>query len=111
MRVVLTIAMLLAGLAAPARADSIDGPWCNQEGKRMTIEGAAITTPVGTRTTGDYDRHHFSYVIPANEPGAGNTVLLTLQGEYRVRARTGPDAAAAARADAVDWQRCGPSVS
>ena len=77
----------------------------------MIISGPSIVTPGGARIEGDYGRHHFSYVIPANEPGAGNTVQLSLQGEYRVRARTGPDAAAAARAEPVDWQRCGPSIS
>ena len=60
---------------------------------------------------GERDQHHFTYVNPANEPGAENTVLLRPPGEYRVRARTGPDVTAAARADAVDWQRCAPSVS
>ena len=51
-----------------ARADVIDGDWCNAEGKQMTIRGPEIVTPGGKQTRGDYTRHSFSYVIPAGEP-------------------------------------------
>lgn len=102
---------LLIGLAKPARADSIDGNWCSQEGKKITIAGPAIVTPGGTRMMGDYDRHHFSYIIPPPEPNAGATVLMTLMGEELVHIRTGPDPAQAAAAPAEAWQRCGPSIS
>ena len=107
----LGLALALGLAASPAWADSIDGNWCQAGGKRITIAGPSIVTPGGARIQGEYDRHHFSYVIPANEPGAGGTVLMTLMGEYRVAVRTGADASAAANAEAVDWQRCGPSIS
>jgi len=109
--VFLLVLLLVVALALPARADAIDGNWCSQEGKRITIAGPAIVTPGGTRMTGDYDRHYFSYVIPPSEPGAGEIVLMTLMGEELVHIRTGADATQAATAPAVAWRRCGPSVS
>ena len=64
-------AALLA--ASPARADRIDGNWCNGA-RHMNIDGPVIVTPGGTKMTGDYDRHGFSYVIPQGEPDAGGRV-------------------------------------
>ena len=73
-------AALAAGwvLAAPgARADAIDGMWC--EGSRsMRIDGPAIVTPGGMSMTGDYDRHGFRYVVPPGEDGAGKTAIMVL---------------------------------
>ena len=53
--------------AAPARADAIDGDWCRPDGKHMSIRGPEIVTPMGTHTRGNYDRHAFSYAVPAKE--------------------------------------------
>jgi len=102
-----TIAAALAAQAAdPARADVIDGDWCKADGKRMTIHGPAITTPGGTQTIGNYDRHSFSYVVPAGEPGAGETVSILLRNEYLAHARQGgPDA------PLQEWKRCSATVS
>jgi hypothetical protein len=96
---------LLALPAAPARADAIDGDWCRADGKRMSIRGPEIVTPGGKETRGNYDRHFFSYVIPAGEAGAGNTVNITLLGEYLAHAREGADA------PIQEWRRCQPGVS
>src|SRR5260370_39336720 len=82
-----------------ARADVIDGDWCNAEGKQMTIRGPEIVTPGGKQTRGDYTRHSFSYVIPAGEPGAGETVSIILRNELLAHARQG-------KADAA-WQERG----
>ena len=90
---------------APATADAIDGDWCRADGKRMSIRGPAIVTPGGKQIQGDYDRHFFSYVVPAGEAGAGNKVSITLLGEYLAHAREG-------EAGAVqEWRRCQPGVS
>jgi hypothetical protein len=91
--------------ATAARADAIDGNWCRGDGKRMSIRGPEIVTPGGTQMRGNYDRHFFSYVIPAGEPGAGNTVSITLLGEYLAHAREGSDPAI------QEWRRCAPDVS
>lgn len=91
--------------ATGAQADAIDGHWCRADGKRMSIRGPEIVTPGGTQMRGNYDRHFFSYVIPAGEPDAGNTMSITLLGEYLAHARAGADA------PVVEWRRCSPDVS
>ena len=98
-------AMLLAS-AAPAWADAIDGDWCRDDGKRMSIHGPAIVTPGGKSTSGDYTRHFFSYVVPADEAGAGDTVAITLLSEYLAHSRQGGDTA-----PVQVWNRCRPDVS
>jgi hypothetical protein len=96
----------LVGLSTSAFADAIDGDWCHESGKRMSIRGPEIVTPGGKQTTGDYSRHFFSYVIPAGEAGAGATVSITLLSEYLAHARQG-----GADAPLVEWRRCQPGVS
>lgn len=93
-------------MTAPARADAIDGDWCSAEGKHMTIRGPAIVTPGGNRLEGQYSRHSFSYVVPAGEPGTGDSVDIMLRGEYLAQSRQG-----GAQAPTVDWRRCQPTVS
>jgi len=97
----------LAGPPTMASADAIDGNWCHIDGRRLSIRGQAIVTPGGTAMEGTYSRHWFSYVVPAPEPGAGETILMTLLNENTVQIRRGeiaPD-------NAEVWQRCLPSVS
>jgi len=100
-----TLCAALAGLARPALADAIDGDWCRDDGKRMSIHGPDIVTPGGKQIKGDYDRHHFSYVIPSGEAGAGATVNIQLLSEYLAHARQGADGAI------QEWRRCRPGVS
>ena len=89
-----------------ARADVIDGDWCNAEGKQMTIRGPEIVTPGGKQARGDYTRHSFSYVVPAGEAGAGETVSIILRSEVLAHARQGaPDA------PLQEWRRCTARVS
>jgi hypothetical protein len=86
--------------AAGARADAIEGNWCAPDGRTLTIEGPRITTPDGTVMKGDYDRHGFTYVVPAGEAGAGTQVTMVLLNEETVRltaeAGSGPEI----------WRRC-----
>lgn len=89
---------------APARADAIDGDWCFADGKHMQIAGPAIVTPGGKRTDGDYRRHSFSYVVPATETGAGQTVQMILLNENTVRLKL-------ADGPMQTWHRCGPPIS
>jgi hypothetical protein len=67
---------LYAGLAGPALADQLDGDWCFSDGRNLNIQGAAIITPSGTSTTGDYARHTFRYVVPDSDPGAGGEIFM-----------------------------------
>jgi hypothetical protein len=99
------VAFALALLGANvAHADAIDGDWCHAEGGRLSIAGPQITTPGGAKITGEYDRHHFSYVVPASEPGAGATVNMILQSELQMRLK--PPAG-----EEQLWRRCGKPVS
>ena len=102
---ILIACVAVLGLVHPALADAIDGDWCRSDGKRMTIRGPAIATPGGQQANGDYTRHSFSYVIPAGETGAGDTVSIQLLSEYLAHARQGADASV------QEWRRCQPGIS
>jgi hypothetical protein len=109
MRARLSLAGFLVLSAGPAAADAIDGNWCHPDGRRFAIRGPAITTPGGNHLQGNYTRHYFSYQIPAAEPRAGETVFMTLMGEYLVHLRVGASEASAGPVEA--WNRCAPSIS
>ena len=92
-------------LVAPgARADAIDSDWCHAESGRLSINGPQIVTPGGAKMTGEYDRHHFSYVAPANEPGGGSTVTMILLSELQMRLKP-------PSGEEQLWRRCGKPVS
>lgn len=101
--VVLGAAGSLAGLGI-AHADSIDGHWCSDAGKRIIIEGPAVTTPAGVRMQGNYSRHGFAFTMPANEADGGAAIDMVLQGEQRVSVRIGVAAPQL-------WRRCAAGVS
>lgn len=96
--------LALSLLAGPAMADAIDGNWCHNDGRRFSIRGPAIITPGGKAMEGNYGRHDFSYVVPAPEPGTGETIFMTLMGENLVHTRRGEGAT-------EPWVRCSPSIS
>ncbi|MEO1018962.1 MAG: hypothetical protein AAFY56_14905 [Pseudomonadota bacterium] len=87
-------------LAAPAWADAIDGEWCSEVGQQMEIQGPTITIPSGTTLKGNYDRHAFSYQIPAGETDAGATVSMVLLSEDTMHLKHGQDAPVEV------WHRC-----
>src|SRR5215469_3956725 len=105
------LSTLLLGFAEVARADAIDGNWCSADGKRMEIQGSAITTPAGTHWHGNYSRHYFTYEVPASDPGAGQTVYMALQNENTVHITMATDAQAAQKSAVEVWHRCPPAVS
>jgi hypothetical protein len=98
--------LLLLATAGGALADAIDGDWCRDDGKRMSIQGPDMVTPGGRRIKGDYSRHAFNYVVPPGEAGAGEPVAIVLLSEYLAHARQG-----AATAPVQEWKRCQPGVS
>jgi hypothetical protein len=98
------VAVGLVLMAGSAWADSIDGAWC-RTGARVVISGPSIVTASGAKLSGMYDRHGFSYVVPAGEPGAGGTMEMRLLGEYEMQSRIG------AAGPVEEWRRCGPSTS
>jgi hypothetical protein len=94
------IALCLGG--APARADAIDGQWCLGS-SHFEIDGPNIRTPGGNRIIGNYDRHGFTYIVPANEPGAGTQIIMVLLNEETVRLTR-------AQGPAPEiWRRCKPT--
>jgi len=97
---------LLLALSGGARADAIDGEWCASDGAHMSIAGADITTPGGTRMKGNYSRHAFDYVVPAGEAGTGETVNILLRSEYFAVSRQGPSTA-----PLKEWRRCAVRTS
>lgn len=66
--------------ASPVRADAIDGQWC-LAANNSEIDGPTIRTSSGNRIVGNYDRHGFAYVVPANEQGAGTQIVRLLDEE------------------------------
>src|SRR5438552_307131 len=98
--------LLLALWSTGAQADVIDGDWCSGEGRQMTIRGPEIVTPGGNQIRGNYTRHSFSYVIPAGEPGTGETVSIILLNEFLAHSRQGN-----ADAPSIEWKRCTAKVS
>lgn len=103
-------ALLLAVPATRAMADVIDGDWCFADGRRFEIRGPDIVTPAGSRTTGDYSRHHFSYVVPKSDPDAGKTVDMRLMNENTVFLWLGGQTSETEAPPQV-WHRCLPEVS
>ena len=91
----------LVATTVASRADAIDGQWCLGTG-HFAIDGPNIVTPGGNQITGNYDRHGFRYVVPANEAGAGTEVIMVLLNEETVRLTRGgfpPET----------WRRCKPT--
>jgi hypothetical protein len=106
LRTLATAAVILGLSVVAAHADAIDGDWCQADGRHMTIRGPDIVTPGGTKMRGDYSRHSFSYVVPAGEPGAGETVSIVLLNELLAHGRQGGP-----NAPVQEWRRCAARVS
>jgi hypothetical protein len=96
-------ALAAASALAPgtARADAIDGDWCFAT-QNLNIQGPKIRLPSGMEINGDYDRHGFRYVVPANENGAGTAVSMQLFGEELMQLTRGS-------AQPEMWRRCKPT--
>jgi hypothetical protein len=92
--------LLLMLTASPAKADAIDGQWCLSS-SHLEINGPNIRTPGGNLIVGNYDRHGFRYVVPANEADAGSEVVMVLLNEETVRLTRGAS-------PPEIWQRCKP---
>lgn len=105
-RAVFAVAALTVLTVTPARADSIDGEWCAPEGgKSLHIEGATIRTPGGKQVQGDYRRYSFTYLAPAGDWEAGQTIDLQF-----IR-RTGVRVMIRGTGGESLWKPCPPGVS
>lgn len=99
------LAVLALVLAAPARADVIDGEWCH-DSSRIAIEGPKVLTMGGHTINGDYTRHHFVYAVPDGEEMAGGTIDMRLLNEETVSLTRLPKGGAAGGPET--WKRCKP---
>jgi hypothetical protein len=72
-------------LALPAAADAIDGDWCFDDGRSLTIDGPQIRTPTGDELTGEYSRHAFRYVGAAGSEEEAHDVLMQLWSDDELR--------------------------
>jgi hypothetical protein len=104
LRILAITAAFLSALASHACADAIDGDWCSPEGLRLSIKGPEITTPDNTTIQGNYKRHEFSYVSPADDTDAGSRIYMNLISEEEMNLyHVGKD-------DMLDqpvtWRRC-----
>jgi len=104
LRVAGCLALMLG--AEPALADAIDGEWCSDDGRHVSIQGPTIVTPAGTRLQGSYTRHSFAYTVPSNEPNSGEDVAMRLLSETAVQVRFGP-----AERPVQTWHRCTQTTS
>jgi hypothetical protein len=90
----------------PARADAINGDWCNEvSGAHVRIDGPTIQNEAGQTLQGDYSRHAFSYVAPQGAPEAGATIDFVLRSEDQMR-RVRDGNAMPEHEDL--WRRCQP---
>lgn len=92
---------LFCALASPARADRVDGEWCDAKGLRVVIQGDIITTPGGVAVKGSNRRHVFSYDAPAGEALAGHVRFQQFNDDLM---RSISDDTAEER----EWTRCRP---
>ena len=99
---VLLLGLALAAIFLPAQAwaDQIDGHWCFEDGRNMSIAGPKIVTPGGNRIEGNYTRHAFSYIVPDDEPGAGTVVAMNQLSDLVIHVR--PDGVTEPQV----WRRC-----
>ncbi|MBI1778318.1 MAG: hypothetical protein HYR63_23515 [Proteobacteria bacterium] len=102
------VAVVVTFAAGSAWADVIDGEWCYATNRHLMIKGPSIVTPGGNQLSGNYTRHSFSYVVPASEPGAGQTVNMTLVNEDTVNLRMDT---AGTQGPIQVWRRCAGRVS
>ncbi len=92
-------------VASAAHADQIDGHWCFDDGRNMSIAGPQIVTPGGNRIEGNYTRHTFSYTVPKGEPGPGTVTTMQQLNDLMIQVH--PEGTA----EPQIWRRCTtPSV-
>ncbi|WP_372530056.1 hypothetical protein [Oricola sp.] len=94
-------------LAAPARADVVDGNWCSGDGRSINIDGTLVTIPSGVHVRGEYSRHVFRYVGPADGPESGHDIRMFLNGDNILRIRRFIDGV---EQPEEEWRRCKPIV-
>jgi hypothetical protein len=78
---------------------------------RSAIRGPLLSLPGGQRVRGDYDRHAFSYVVPAGVADAGSQVFMLLVNEDTLHLWRDEASARRRAAPAEVWRRCPGQMS
>jgi len=104
-------ALVLVALGGSAWGDTVDGEWCSADGRRLIIDGADITTPDGSKTTGNYDAHHYLFTMPISEQNGGAEVdiVLVMDDTVHIRYLKEPVGETALRPER--WIRCKTKIS
>lgn len=103
-RASLILAISMIGfLSNAARADAIDGDWCNMDGRHLRIDGPQIELAPGQLVQGKYMRHAFSYFAPKGDFDEGKEILFILRSETEMRRVRSPNAMPLHE---DTWQRC-----
>lgn len=93
--------LVAMGLASSASADAIDGNWCAEDGRHLSVQGSKVVTPGGVELQVPYDRHAMSYTVPESEPGAGEMMALRVVSDNELWVTL-----AVAGSEKESWRRC-----
>ena len=96
--VIFVLAVVLL-VPTKARADAIDGDWCDKGGRFTSVNGPKVLTPGGNNITAEYDRHHITYTAPSGEKEAGRKIDMTVLDDENAERRVGDG-------PLKPWHRC-----
>lgn len=89
----------------PSSADSIDGKWCSEDGRRIDIAGSMGIWGRGLSISGEYLRYTYSFAMPAGEPDAGERVEMRFRrSDQNILVRIG-------NGEAKVWRKCQAEIS
>lgn len=89
----------------PAFADSIDGKWCSEDGRRIEIAGSRGTWGRGLSISGEYLRYTYAFDMPSGEPEAGQRVEMRFRrADQNILVRIGSG-------EAKVWRPCQAEIS
>ena len=72
-------------IGSVAMAANIDGSWCADDGRRISVDGVGVVTPGGQSATGRHTARAFTFVLPAGEWQAGAEIWMEPKGTDAVR--------------------------
>ncbi len=84
LRLLVLVALSLVA-SSVAMAANIDGSWCADDGRWISVDGVAVMTPGGQPATGRYTARAFTFVLPAGEWQAGAEIWVESKGTDAVR--------------------------
>lgn len=99
------IVITLLAFPIPALADSIDGKWCSEDGRRIEINGSAGIWGRSLSISGDYFRYTYLFQMPSGEPEAGQKVEMRFRrSDQSIVVRIG-------EGEGKVWRKCSAEIS